>query len=166
MRQMGEVNDDMGKVVESSGRGHGSAAVLVRRMREILYDYREDFRKANELLRKARARTELFNSASSVDVSNGNDAEMDHLLRERGALNSSLLSSRSILGQASEIISDLRNQRTTMSGASSRVVSLAGNVPGINEVIDKIRRKKNKDNAVMGLIIAFCVLFCLWYVFG
>ena len=121
MRQMGEVNDDMGRVVESSGKGHGSAAVLVRRMREILYDYREDFRKANELLRQSRARTELFNNASSMDVSSGNDAEMEHLLRERGALNSSLLSSRSILGQASEIISDLRNQRTTMSGASSRV---------------------------------------------
>mmetsp|Transcript_19811 Transcript_19811/g.41356 ORF Transcript_19811/g.41356 Transcript_19811/m.41356 type:complete len:252 (-) Transcript_19811:48-803(-) len=172
LRQMSSVIDEMEGLIRTSSTttGSSSQSVLVRRLREIMYDYKSDFRKSNDILLQERSRNELFSRASAnVDLPSsvaGDDMEMDSLLRERGAINSSLLSSRGILGQASEIISDLRNQRTTMSGASSRVKSLAGNVPGINEVIDKIRRKKNKDNAIMGCVIAGCVLFCLWYVFG
>lgn len=40
-----------------------------------------------------------------------------------------------------------------------------GNLPSITRVIDAIQRKKTRDNAIVGLIIAGCICFTIWYLF-
>ena len=37
---------------------------------------------------------------------------------------------------------------------------------GVNQLIDKIRKKRNKDDIIVSGVIAFCILFTLWYVLG
>lgn len=39
----------------------------------------------------------------------------------------------------------------------------AGNLPSISRVIDAIQKKKTRDNAIVGLIIAGCICFTIWY---
>jgi hypothetical protein len=38
--------------------------------------------------------------------------------------------------------------------------------PSINRAIDAIRKKKIRDNAVLGGVIAFCICFALWWLFS
>lgn len=38
-----------------------------------------------------------------------------------------------------------------------------GNLPSITRVIDAIQRKKTRDNAIIGLVIAACICFTIWY---
>merc|ERR1712238_232788 len=92
------------------------------------------------------------------DASN-RDPEMEQLLRERNSLGGALRSVASVLGQASEVRSDLRN-------LGGKVLNIASNVPGLNTLVEGIRRRRNKDDMVVSGVIAACILFTLWYLFA
>jgi len=50
-----------------------------------------------------------------------------------------------------------------LSGANTGLAGLASNLPSISRVVDAIQRKKSRDNAIIGLIIAGCLCFTIWY---
>jgi len=91
---------------------------------------------------------------------------MEHLLRERSAIGNSLRAADDVLGQAAEVQSELRTQGSSLRGAQGTMLAIAANVPGVNQLIDKIRKKRNKDDIILSGVIAFCILFTLWYVLG
>ncbi|GMI53244.1 hypothetical protein TeGR_g9024 [Tetraparma gracilis] len=142
-----------------------AAAMLLSRFREIAGDHRATFEGASARLAEKRAQRELFGGAAAAGGA-GPDPAKEHLLRERGALQSSVAASRGVLGQAGGILGELRGQRGSLGGAAGMAQRMAGSVPGINRVIDGIRRKKQRDNAVLGVVLAGCVLFTLWYWLG
>jgi len=164
---MSELNKKMASIAESSGRSQQT--LLVRRYREILYDYSTDFKKIRANIARKRDEAELFKRRNGT-LAGGNDnskgSDMDHLLREKNAISNSLLSATSVIGQAREIHGDLRTQRTMLHGVSGTMANLTANVPGINRLIESIRKKKNKDNMVVSGVIATCILFSLWYLFS
>jgi hypothetical protein len=43
-------------------------------------------------------------------------------------------------------------------------VVCAGNLPAVSRIIDAIQRKKTRDNAIVGVLIATCICFTIWYV--
>lgn len=109
---------------------------------------------------------ELFSGTSSGNGMQVEDPAMEQLLRERNAIGNSLLSANNVLGQASEIRNELRNQGKALRGVGSKVLHLAGKIPGLNGVIDNIKRKRGKDDMVVSGTIAACILFTLWYIMG
>jgi len=164
LSQMNDTNDRLATLAAPT---NPTATLLLKRYREIHWDYSSDFKKANDNLRRKREAAELFRGAdASLAGGNATDPATEHLLRERAALNSSVVSSRGVLGQASQIFEELKNQRGGLTSAGSRVSMITENVPGINRVIDAIRRKKEKDNVILGCVLAFCILFVLWYWLG
>jgi len=91
---------------------------------------------------------------------------MEQLLRERNAIGNSLKSASSVLNQASDIRNELRNQGKALRGAGTKVLNMAGRIPGLNGLIDNIRRRRGRDDMVVSGTIAVCILFTLWYVLG
>ena len=95
-----------------------------------------------------------------------NAQELDALLRERSAINNSFRGASDVLGQAQGIKGELRNQRNSLMNSAVGVGSIISNVPGVNRLIDAIQRKKQRDNFVLGGVIALCCFFTFWYMFG
>jgi len=160
------INNRMSPVSEKTGRSQH--VLLVKRYREILFDCSADFQKTSAAVARRREAMELFSKkdGSMAGGMTGEDLETEQLLRERNAIGSSLRATSSVIGQAEEIRSDLRMQGTSLRSTNSTIASIASSVPGLNHLIDGIRRKRSRDDMIVSGVIASCILFTLWYVFA
>ena len=144
--------------------GSQNASLLVKRYREILFDLSGDFEKSRQAHVRKKERAQLMEGARGAG-SDQADPSMEHLLRERNHINNSLNSAASVVAQASEVRSDLRTQGLSLGRVQSSVGKIMGNIPGINNLVEKIRRKRSKDDMIVAGVIASCILFTLWYIF-
>jgi Golgi SNAP receptor complex protein 1 len=162
------INTKMSPNATKSNNAHHS--LLVKRYREIVYDCTNDFKKTNRAIMKKREQNDLFRGANNIsnrkDDNEVEDPAMDALMRERNAIGNSLASATNVLNQASEIRSELRNQGASLKNVGSKVLVMASRVPGLNGLIENIRRKRGSDDKIVSVVIAVCILFTLWYVLG
>jgi Golgi SNAP receptor complex protein 1 len=147
------------------------ATAIVNRYQTILSDLRADMDKTVARVRQAKERQELMggnNSAASASASGtGNiDPAMEHLLRERNHIHNSQRAADSVLGQADSIRSDLRTQGRSLRSTGSLLGQITQNVPGLNHLVEHIRRRRSRDDYIVAGVIASCILVTLWYVFG
>ena len=70
-----------------------------------------------------------------------------------------------MLNQASSLRSELRTQCAGLRGVTGTMSAIAGNIPGLNELIDRFRKKRLQDEVVSG-VVATCILSTLWYLFA
>ncbi|GAA47452.1 golgi SNAP receptor complex member 1 [Clonorchis sinensis] len=154
----------------------------VKRHREILRDYAQEFRQTRAKIIAAREREDLLSSVYR-DISNRDSIEStDSSGNQRGtSLHSHSSSATRLLldeqekyhrsnrmmddhlAAASTIRVALRAQRMALRNASSGLHSLATRFPRIKQLIGKIDWRHRKDSIVLGLVIAFCVAFLIIY---
>jgi golgi SNAP receptor complex member 1 len=140
---------------------------VTTRYHDVLSDLRADFDRATVNYQRARDRYELLGGANAApSSSNGDSAAMEALLRERNHIHSSLNAVSSVLGQAEAVRSDLHGQGRSLRNTSGIMGQIAGNIPGLNTIVDAIRRRRSSDDKVVAVVIALCIFFTLWYVFG
>jgi Golgi SNAP receptor complex protein 1 len=94
------------------------------------------------------------------------DPAMEHLMREGRHIGNSLNAASQVISQATEVRSDLRNQGLSLGRVQSAMGVIASNIPGLNTLVDRIKRKRSKDDKILAGVIASCILFTLWYLFG
>lgn len=150
-------------------------SLLVKRYREILFDSTAEFQKSANGLSRRREQLQLFRGAAAAIQGDGGgdggggdeeDPAMEHLMRERNSIQGAMDASSSVIGQAAEVEASLRSQGGALRGVSGTVLRMASQIPGLDGLIDQIRRKRNKDDLVVSGVIAVCILFTLWYLFG
>jgi len=143
-----------------------SQRAATKRYQDILADLKSDYDKAVTAYQRAAARHELLGDAAPSSSGNEKDQAMDSLLRERNHINNSMNAATSVIGQAEAVRNDLNWQGRSLRNTGGMMGQIAANVPGINTLIDNIRRRRLQDDKVVAGTIAFCVVFTLWYVFG
>eukprot|EP00522_Entomoneis_paludosa_P009028 CAMPEP_0172454948 /NCGR_PEP_ID=MMETSP1065-20121228/11784_1 /TAXON_ID=265537 /ORGANISM="Amphiprora paludosa, Strain CCMP125" /LENGTH=230 /DNA_ID=CAMNT_0013207367 /DNA_START=232 /DNA_END=924 /DNA_ORIENTATION=+ len=153
-----------GRLVQSA-RSPSQQAV-VGRYRDIMMDLRSDFEKSQQTVRRAAERRELLQGSSAAAVQSGNDPAMEHLLRERNHIQNSMNAAGGVLGQAEAVRSDLRYQGRSLRNTQGLIGQITGNIPGINTLVENIRRRRSRDDMIVAGVIAACVVFTLWYMFG
>uniref|UniRef100_A0A6U3U4U0 Golgi SNAP receptor complex member 1 n=1 Tax=Skeletonema marinoi TaxID=267567 RepID=A0A6U3U4U0_9STRA len=160
------INTKMAPAAERTGRSQH--LLLVKRYREILFDCGADFNKTSAAVARRREAKELFRGATAGNGGGGGGAnpEMEQLLRERNAIDNSMKSANSVLNQAASVRTELRSQGASLRGVGGTMAAIAGNIPGLNGLIDKIRKKRQQDDRVVSGVVAACILFTLWYLFG
>lgn len=158
------INTKMAPAAERTGRSQHS--LLVKRYREILFDCGADFNKTSAAVARRREAMELFRGATATQTEGGADPAMEQLLRERNAIDNSMKSASSVLNQAASVRTELRSQGTSLRGVSGTMAMIAGNIPGVNTLIEKIRKKRQQDDRIVSGVVAACILFTLWYLFG
>jgi len=180
------IQTQMAPLAEKTGKSQHS--LLVKRYREILFDSTADYKKIHANMARRRETLELFQASSSplhhnnnnnnnnmnsnnnaVDTSdsnNNNNPEMDYLFRERNSIGNSMRSATSVLGQASQIHDSLRLQGQSLRTVGGTVGHMTSQVPGLHYLMDAIRRRRSRDDTILSLVIASCILFTLWYLFG
>ena len=148
--------------------GTQSSSLLVKRYREIIYDLSGDFEKSRQSHTRKIERMKLMegsNASKPNSLEIDNDG-MDSLMRERSHINNSTSAAAAVINQATEIRNDLRNQGMSLGKVQSTMGQILGTIPGINTLVAKINSKKSKDDMIIIGVIASCILFTLWYLFG
>lgn len=141
--------------------------LVVKRYREILFDLTGDYQKAQQVWQRSQERMELFKGANrSNSGGDVQDPATESLLRERNHIQNSLNGANQTLAQASAIRADLGQQRSSLGRVSSGIGSIVTNIPGINGLVEAIRRKRSRDDQILAGVIATCILFTLWYLFN
>ena len=142
--------------------------LVVKRYREILFDLTGDYQKAQQVWQRSQDRMELFKGAADRAGAAGDvaDPAMESLMRERNHIQNSLNGAHQTLAQASAIRADLGAQRASLNRVTTGIGSIMTNVPGLNSLVDAIRRKRSRDDNILAGVIASCILFTLWYLFN
>jgi Golgi SNAP receptor complex protein 1 len=143
---------------------------IVQRYQTILQDLRSDIDKTSLRVRQAKERQELMSGSGGPGSGSGGmnvqDPAMEHLLRERNHIHNSMRAADSVLGQADSIRSDLRTQGRSLRTTGSLLGQITTAVPGLNHLVEHIRRKRSRDDYIVAGVIASCILVTMWYVFG
>ena len=153
-----EVKDRMQThVAANPSRPHDA---LLQRYREILFDFKTEFKKTQGAIQRKRESAELMRRSDGGGP--GDQSEMDTLLRERGAINSSQKMTSDIIGQALATKDNLSKQRNIFTGSASKMGGLNGVLQGANNLISNIARRKLRNNVVLALVVAVCLCFMIW----
>uniref|UniRef100_A0A7S3D056 Golgi SNAP receptor complex member 1 n=1 Tax=Palpitomonas bilix TaxID=652834 RepID=A0A7S3D056_9EUKA len=135
----------------------------LQRHRELCLSFTREFRKIKTNITTARENAEIFNTVRG-DMRDGERTNRnDILLRERSSIQNSQRSTAATLEQAVGARESLGHQRQTFTSITSRMSHLAQTLPGVNNLIGAISKKKNKDSIILAVVIASCTLFCLLY---
>lgn len=157
------IQTKLAPAAERSGKSQHQ--LLVKRYREILFDLTGDFQKTSAQFSRKKEQLELF-AGAQPSSSGPEDEAMQHLMRERNHINNSMSASAAVINQASEIRSDLRDQGMSLRGVQGTILRITSNIPGLNRLVENIRRKRGRDDMIVSGVIAACILFTLWYIFG
>lgn len=144
-----------------------SQRAVCQRYQDVIQDLRADYEKTAQILKRARERHELLGGATSpVSGGTGQDAAMDSLLRERNHISNSMNAASAVIGQAEAVRSDLHWQGRSLRNTGSVMGQIASNIPGLNTVVESIRRRRLQDDKIVAVVIALCIVFTFWYVLG
>ena len=159
------IQTKLAPAAERSGKSQHQ--LLVKRYREILFDLTGDFQKTSALFTRKKEQLELFAGANTTPGNaNEQDEAMQHLMRERNHIMNSIDASAAVIHQAAEIHSDLRSQGMSLRGVQGTILRITSNIPGLNRLVETIRRRRSRDDMILSGVIAACILFTLWYIFG
>jgi flagellin-like hook-associated protein FlgL len=137
---------------------------VVERCRAVVVDYSSDVGRVAKQLRKNADRAKLFSGADDVVDLEGGPDHLKGVHRERKATTNALRGVGDVIEQAHEAQSDLASQRETLEGSTNTAQSLTDRLPSIDSIIQKMRQKKYRENAVVGVTVGCCASFLLWAV--
>lgn len=88
---------------------------------------------------------------------------MASLLREQKATTSSMSTLDETLSVASGSLASMQRKRGLLEGIRTKMGTLHGMFPQVNQVIGKIRRHKQRDAIILAFVIALCLFFTVVY---
>jgi len=88
---------------------------------------------------------------------------MTQLMRERASIMNSEREIDAVLGQAMATRDTLSRQRDMFGGISDKMRSVAERIPVVQELMGKIKTRKNRDKIVLGVTIGGCCFFLVWW---
>ncbi|CAL5227829.1 g10857 [Coccomyxa viridis] len=157
--RLSDVNDGLSSSL--SGASDPRSHTLARH-RDILHDYTQEFRRLQSALGAARDRAELFAGSSDASpLQSSSSAGL--LLRERGNLQNSHTAIEDVLGQASAVSANLKDQRGILGNVGSKLENVATRFPVVTGLLNAIRRRKNRDTLIISAVVVVCTLFILIY---
>jgi Golgi SNAP receptor complex protein 1 len=137
---------------------------LVKRYHEIHFDYSTEFKNTSATVHRKRESMELFQSSKALH-SDEPDSSIAKILRERNSIAASMRSINDVISQAFEAKNTLLNQRSTLTGTTGGLSTLAANVPSFNKLIEGIQKKKSRESTIVAVVIGALFCFTIWWMF-
>lgn len=163
LKELGEVRDAM--AVEVARAPSAARTAILQRYREVASDFAAEQKRAVKELRARSERNRLFCGASADDPEAGEGGEhMQPILKERKHVGNAMRGVGDVLDQAAEAKADLAAQRSALEGSALTLGDLASNLPTIEGIIEAMKQKKTRNNAIVGVTIGCCSSFLLWAV--
>ena len=137
---------------------------LVERCRAVHVDYASDVARVAKEIRKNADRAKLFSGADDVIDLEGGPDHLKGVHKERKHTTNALRGVGDVIEQAHDARTDLAAQRETLEGSTTTAQSMSDRLPTIGGIIQKMRQKKYRENAVVGVTVGCCASFLLWAV--
>ncbi|KAN0047432.1 hypothetical protein ACTA71_001814 [Dictyostelium dimigraforme] len=130
--------------------------------KDKLEDYLNEYRRLKKNIKSTLESFELL-EGSTYNKNKDTEIPMTNLLREHSTLQSSSYVQDSILGQARQAHEALENQRRILRGTSHKINTMPSLFQTIDGVTSKIKRYKQRNVVVLGLLIGGLICFLFYY---
>ncbi|KAJ2235484.1 protein transport protein gos1 [Coemansia sp. RSA 1722] len=157
---LGDLEAVISEMSETVQQQRGSSRVLERH--QTMYaDYQREFQRYKSNVQASVARSELL-EGHRVAGNAGDTSDRDRLVMERERIDQAHLDIDMVLDQAFSVRQDLDEQRSFISGATSKMVDVTERIPGINLLLGRIRSRKRKEKVVLAIVMAICISILLF----
>jgi len=88
---------------------------------------------------------------------------MDNLIRERNSIHNTSSIADNLVSLSMNTKERLDEQNRLLMGTTGKLRTLSTRFPQLNQIMGKIRNKKNRNTLILGFVISFCICFLLWW---
>lgn len=155
-------NRQLGTLTETPDKLSPSMLRAIQRHVELLQDNRRDLARTKANINQSLDQANLLAGVRN-DIDAYKSSAADALLAERGRIDSSHRMTDDILSQAYETRSEFTRQRVSLAGINNRMVTVLNGMPGLNNLISLIKSRRRRDSIILGLLIGFCAIIILAY---
>jgi len=172
VREVDESIARLASVVEklasiAAASAQATQLVAASTLQAAVHELRQEHRRQAASVRAQReAAALLVRRAGAQGAGGGPASATELLLRERGALVGSHSAIDEVLGRAAETQAALSRQRSAMAAASGRLGGLAARLPVVGDLMNAIQRRRSRNDYIVAGVMASCMAFTLWYIFG
>ncbi|KAN0133314.1 hypothetical protein V8E53_009038 [Lactarius tabidus] len=184
LEKLGETNAALGTITQDSDNPPSQSMLrAIQRHRDVCQDYGREFRRTKANVKAAVDQANLLSGVrNDIDAYKSSAAET--LLAERGRIDSSHQMIDATLEQAHETRAEFSRQRSSLGSIQTRMVGvlsklpskpplparllierLPDTVPGINNILSMIHKRRRRDAYIIGGLIGICIFFLLRYMF-
>ncbi|KAG8806880.1 hypothetical protein FRC18_005858, partial [Serendipita sp. 400] len=164
-----ETVEDMAALLNNPGSPPTQSMLHnIQRHRDVLQDYKTEYRRTKTNLGYALDRANLLNNVRSdiQSYKTAHSTTTDALLAERGRIDSSHRMTDDILAQAYETRADMGRQRASIAGINTRMQDIISSMPSINNLLGMIRTRRRRDAIIMGAVFGIGFVLILMYHWG
>ncbi|KAJ7786604.1 hypothetical protein B0H16DRAFT_1657846 [Mycena metata] len=165
LEKLEEMNEQLSALASEPETLSASMLRTIQNHTEVFQDNARELRRTKTSVKNALDHANLLSGVRN-DIDAYHSSAADSLLEERGRIDSSHSGVDAMLDQAYETRAEFGRQRTALTGINSRMKSVLNTMPSIDNVISMIKSRRRRDTIIMGLLIAACILFILWYMWG
>ncbi|XP_053617121.1 Golgi SNAP receptor complex member 1 [Plodia interpunctella] len=159
LNKLSSINDKMADLAPS-----GAATMhTIKRHREILMDYQQEFTKTSARLNARREREELLRGSSPPP--SAGLSRRDQYSKEANHAHSSHILVDEQINIAMEARDHLTSQRQTFKRMQTRFNDITNRFPMLNSLIYRINARKRRDSLIVGVVVAICTFLLLLYAF-
>ncbi|XP_026488594.1 Golgi SNAP receptor complex member 1 [Vanessa tameamea] len=159
LNKLSSINDRMADLAPS-----GTATLhTIKRHREILMDYQQEFQKTSVRVSARREREELLRGASPPPAAGL--SRRDQYSKEANHLHSSHILVDEQINIAMEAREHLTSQRQAFKRMQTRFNDITNRFPMLNSLIYRINARKRRDSLIIGIVVAVCTFLLLLYAF-
>jgi len=139
---------------------------IIQRHREILIDYKSEFKKTKTIFASKINREDSSNKIENINYQeikglsrrDMHVKEHQHLHRSNNLINDQI-------SIAMETKDRLVSQRNTFKRIQHRLINVFNQFPAINSLLRKINLRKRRDSIIIGFTISVCVILILLFMF-
>ncbi|KAL4711847.1 hypothetical protein ACJJTC_006016 [Scirpophaga incertulas] len=161
LNKLSSLNDKMGELAPS-----GPATMhTIKRHREILMDYQQEFSKTSARVIARREREELLRGSSPPPSASAGLSRRDQYAKEANHLHSSHILVDEQINIAMEAREHLTSQRQTFKRIQTRFNDITNRFPLLNSLMYRINARKRRDSLIIGIVVGICTFLLLLYAF-
>ncbi|VVC90473.1 Golgi SNAP receptor complex member 1 [Leptidea sinapis] len=161
LNRLSSINDKMADVAPSTA----ATMHTLKRHREILMDYQQEFSKTSARVRARREREELLGGGSPPPNSVAGLSRRDQYSKETSHLHSSHILVDEQINIAMEAREHLTSQRQVFKRMQTRFNDITNRFPMLNSLMFRINARKRRDSLIVGVVVAVCTFLLLLYAF-
>ncbi|KAK8818361.1 hypothetical protein WA556_006181, partial [Blastocystis sp. ATCC 50177/Nand II] len=138
-----------------------TASMIVKRQKSVYRDFYREFNRQHENMQVKLERMSLLRQSAIRSITK-EESEMQQLLKERASARSSLQMADRFIEQAAESHSNLLEQGRRLEAGKGRILSVSSRFPLANDLLNRIADRRNRENVIVAVVIACCIIFCIW----
>lgn len=137
------------------------------RYENVFNEFNNDYRKYKDKKQQQLNRQLLLQHNNNTTTRNKQDINTTHdnvLHNEGNGLQHSLRIADTLLDIGDNTSQSLQRQHSIITSANTRLQQLGKQFPTLNKLMSRIQIYKHRDNIILALVIASCIIFIIWYI--